>query len=720
MGTPPAPAQTPAFSFFARRDSPVSGPGALLNPRQAPPSSITIGDFDSDGRPDVAVLSESTSSLVLMTNTGGGAFRSGKAINVGATPTALVHGDFNGDGKLDVAVISRNGLAILFGNGNGTFQPLANIADASGNALAVADFNGDGKLDLVAGDSGSDQLRLLLGNGNGTFQPIVLVPAGGNPASLLSGDLNGDGKADILVATGHAGQIATLLGHGNGTFEPPELAPLPGATALAIGDFNEDGNLDVACGATLSGQSAVALLLGDGAGHLGNPVSVVSEGTGPAVITAADLDHDGHLDLIAVLTDLAGNKTLVLRGNGDGTFQPPDAYSMGGPTALGVGDFDGDHRLDIVTGNANINLSLLSVLLGQGDGTFQVPPQTGFLGTPAGVTPASMRSGDLNADGLTDFIVAESTGAQVLLGAGNGQLTRGQFINVKSDAIALGDVNRDGIPDVVMTTRVNNVQVMLGNGDGTFQAALNSNALAPQGAVAIGDFTNDGKPDLALVLKDHLSVMAGKGDGTFAAPTAIFELGSHPIYLTTGDFNKDGKLDVVVTNIGIPSGPASISVLLGNGDGTFQPQFTLPLPTDAAPWDVKVADLNRDGNPDIVSSNNNELYASIYLGNGDGTFQDVKAAFTAYAPLNLVILDFNGDGIPDIAFASQGEEDVGVMIGKGDGTFAPTLFFGANDTPKLIGAGTIAADELPGLVLINLGFSQRPPLAYTVLRNTTR
>jgi hypothetical protein len=186
-----------------------------------------------------------------------------------------------------------------------------------------------------------------------------------------------------------------------------------------------------------------------------------------------------------------------------------------------------------------------------------------------------------------------------------------------------------------------------------------------------------------------------------------------------GDFNHDGKLDVVVSNFGEAGfGPATISVFLGNGDGTFQPPTNLPLPASADPWEVEVADLNGDGNLDIVSSNNNETYLSIYLGNGDGTFQQPTTVFCAFAPENMVIMDFNGDGIPDIAFMSFGEEDAGVLAGKGDGTFAPAVFFGANVFPLQIAGGTFEPGGKPGLILVNT--AEQPAVGYTVLVNTSK
>ena len=233
-----------------------------------------------------------------------------------------------------------------------------------------------------------------------------------------------------------------------------------------------------------------------------------------------------------------------------------------------------------------------------------------------------MASADLKGDGLTDFVLAESTGIQVLLGAGSNQLTAGQFLTNASNALALADVNGDGKADLILTTNNSTVSVLLGDGNGTFQAAIKSNAGASQGALAVGDFNGDGKADLAVIINGSLGVMLGDGTGHLAAPAKLFQLGSQPVSISVGDLNHDGKLDAVVANFGVFTQPASVFVLRGNDDGTFQPATQLvSVPKNAAPIDVELADLNSDGNLDIVVSNNNEVYASIYLGKGDGIFQ---------------------------------------------------------------------------------------------------
>jgi hypothetical protein len=315
-------------------------------------------------------------------------------------PYSVVVGDFNGDGKLDLAVahFGNNIISISLGNGDGTFQ--AAVAYALGNSpysVAIGDFNGDGKLDLVtANENGSGSVSVMLGNGDGTFQPVVNYPAGTQPGSLAVGDFNGDGKLDLVTANYGSNNMSILLGNGDGTFQPPlnfAAGAQPGS--VAVGDFNGDGKLDLA---VTQRTANVSVFLGNGDGTFLAPVNYPA-GAEPFSLVIGDFNGDGKLDL--AVGDFVGNGIKILLGNGDGTLRPATNFTSGtGPRSFAVGDFNGDGKLDLVVANGDSNN--LSVLLGNGDGTFQAP-----LNFPAGNTPVAVAAGDFNGNGRLDFAIAD-------------------------------------------------------------------------------------------------------------------------------------------------------------------------------------------------------------------------------------------------------------------------------------------------------------------------
>jgi hypothetical protein len=216
----------------------------------------------------------------------------------------------------------------------------------------------------------------------------------------------------------------------------------------------------------------------------------------------------------------------------------------------------------------------------------------------------------------------------------------------------------------------------------------------------------------------------GEGIGKFAAPKRLFPLGSAPVSIAAGDFKQDGKLDVVVGNFGSgdPLTGSSIYILLGNGDGTFQPHTTLPH-RGAIPEEVAVADLNGDGHPDIVVSN---YFRDVCFRFSRQWRRKLSMPLRAQADGSgvgyLVIQDFNGDGIPDKAVANEAQGDIGVFLGKGDGSFVPVTPFGApganNGVSPLLAAGPLASGAKPDIVVVTSSFGQ--PTAVIVLRNITQ
>jgi hypothetical protein len=706
-----APAQTYVFGT-AGYPAPVL---AKTSPPQGNPPVITA-DFNGDGIPDLAVLgadSSGTQELSIYLGKPDGTFA--PKVDYPVSATGFTVGDFNGDGKLDIIVISYDSLdvaSILLGNGDGTFQnPVAldlGIGNGQYSEVVSADFNGDGKLDLavLTPDFGfGATLAILLGNGDGTFGTPATYALPTAPY-IAVGDFNGDGKPDIAVSGpnyGGANVVAVLINHGDGTFLSPVTYGVAGTVeALAAGDLNGDGKLDLVV--ATGGQTAgLSVLLGIGDGTFASPLVYASNllSIYSSSIAIADFNGDGKLDLALAPSAGPNGYVAILQGNGDGTFQnPPLLYSAGLlPAEVVALDANGDGRPDLaVWGGYGVGAYFsVTVLLNQGFGRFP-----GALAYPVVQYPWTAAVGDFNGDGKPDIAVAsvttnsggQDTGGVVSVLLNNGDGTFPPRVDTATSTfplvIAPGDFNGDGKLDllVVEGTQTNELlSTWLGNGDGTFQNNISQVLPAFARSLAVGDFNHDGKLDVAATVgSGGVSVFLGLGNGAFAAPV-VYPAGPPTAPLANNviaaDFNGDGNLDLAATAI------QGISVLLGKGDGTFLP-YSVALPTSVTLPELfllAVGDFNGDGKPDLVITPGNGTIG-VALGNGDGTFQQPTGFFgTSILGLSSPIVgDFNGDGKLDIAFSSQSASVVTILFGNGDGTFSRHVEYATDQVPSLVAA----------------------------------
>jgi hypothetical protein len=318
----------------------------------------------------------------------------------GTNPSDVVAADLTGNGISDVITtdFGSASIAILRGNGNGTFQaPVFYPVGNSPEQLAVADLNGDGIPDIVTVNEGDNTISVLMGNGDGTFQPAVTYGVGVRPEAIAVGDLTGNGAQDVVVADDGSADVDVLINNGNGTFQPPvSYAAGDDPDGVAVGDFNGDERPDIVVINPLG--SYLHVLLNNGDGTFKAPVTYTT-GQTPRAVAVADLNSDGRPDIIT--TSLHDTTIDYLQGIGDGTFDSVVSYPTGYfPFSMAIADINGDGRLDVVTSNELDNT--VSVLLHTGTGTF-LP----LVGYHAGQAPVAVSTADLNGDGKPDIITAD-------------------------------------------------------------------------------------------------------------------------------------------------------------------------------------------------------------------------------------------------------------------------------------------------------------------------
>lgn len=710
------------------------------------PSVMATADFSHDGRPDVVYQDSYTGgSLHVMVGNGDGTFHEVQQIalplGIGAHITAA---DLNGDGFPDL-VIGYDGFAsnftpaeftVLLNRGDGTFGspifspfPILDEPETAINDIAVADFNGDGFTDFIF--TASEGAVLMKGDGTGHFAPQVLFGRGSDTLyDVYTGDFNGDGKPDIAI-NGIFG-IYYALNTGGGTFARQTLFSIlmNPPTGFSVADVNNDGHSDILFGA--NGSLRVAYSNGDGT----FAAPVIVGGAPPpvyfAIIAVKDMNGDGLPDII---TSNSAGPVVDLQdtsGKFSYTYQNGPAVGDLGLLAPVFADFDGDGIGDVVSAATGA----LVFSKGKADGTFNGAKAVVTQGAVLDIQPA-----DFNKDGWLDAAMTVGGGSfygalYVYAGDGAGNFAESGYVNnypTYGGQSSIADFNRDGIPDVF-----NAGYILTSDGHGAFAnsqlVAPPPNGSRPEGFTAIADFNEDGLPDPVTTTippsfpgTPTLSVALSSGPNSWTSeqislPPGSFQSPSDSGPLVAADFNHDGHQDLATAST------TSIYIINGDGKGNFILTQTLPIEYAAGSYggiqsgwnDMEAADIDRDGNIDLLVPIADKNVIQIFYGRGDGTFEAPVSLLTAQDVRYVTVHDMDGDGIPDLILG--GHALVRILHGLGHRTFESIpSSYAANPYSQKVRVADVNGDGNPDLLVPNGGYSSILEAGYTftVLLNTS-
>jgi hypothetical protein len=685
------------------------------------PIAIYIGDINGNGKSDIVVANYSSHSVsvLLNTTTTGGATPSFSAktdFATGMQPYSIAVDDFNGDGLPDIAVANYSSMSFSVllnttspGATTPSFSAKTDFAmEHSPMCVSIGDLNGDNKPDIAVADYGQSVISVFLntttpGAATPSFSSRIDISAGdyAYPSSVCIGDLNGDGMQD-LVMTIFNYQAAVLLnttlpGSSTVSFSGiTSYAAGSGARSISLNDFNGDGKKDIAV--ANSNVSNVSILLN----------TTVPGATSPTF----------------------SSKTEFTTGNN--------------ASALSIGDLNGDGKPDLITANGMFANSNASVLLNTTTPWATSPTFTAKTDFVTGNRPYSVAIGDINGDDKPDFAVANNLSSSVsvylnttTIGVSTPVLSANEAdfeTGTSPYSVAISDINGNGMPDLAVANTGNNyVSVLLNTttpGSAVFSFSTHIDFLtgsAPR-SVALGDLNGDGKPDMVVANSSSISVSIYLNTTTPGASTPTFTTksdfttGFTPYSVSLCDLNGDGKLDLAVANYS----SASASVFLNTTTpGASVPNFTAKtdFTVGSNPYSVSSADLNGDGKPDLVLANGGSNSISVLIntttpGASAPTFTTKTDFTTGSNPRSVSIGDINGDGKPDLATANYNSTSASVFLNTTTpGSLTPVFSEKTDYTtelyPTFVSFGDFNGDFKPDIITADYFY------AISVFLNTT-
>ncbi|MEQ8548418.1 MAG: FG-GAP-like repeat-containing protein [Cyclobacteriaceae bacterium] len=751
------------------------------------PYSVVIGDLDGDGKSDLAVANRGSSTLSTFRNTSTGAgtisFAAKLDYATGSTPSSIAMGDFDSDGKPDLVVANRNDNTVSVlrntsaGAGNVSFDTKVDFTTGvTPNAIAVGDLDGDGKIDLAVGNNGNDARSVSVlrntstGSGNISYDSKIDFTTGVNLRSVAIGDLDGDNMLDIVATGTGSNQLSILrntsVGDGNIAYAPQfQLGVTPVPTSTAIGDLDGDGRADLIAAMSTSTTQKLSVFRNTIASAATDFTAFsLAEQVGEAVINATDhtvaVKVTAGTNLIALVPTFTlsdgASAAVGINAHVSGTtsfnFTNAVTYTITAENSTTTQDW-------VVTVEEELPFTIASFSPTSGTiGTTVTITGTNFDLTPAnnivffGATQATVSAATATQLTVTvpsgasyqpitvlvDGLMAYSASPFVVTFPGGGTVNATSF-DAKQDyttgsnpySVAIGDLDGDGKADLAIANGSSNTVSVFRNistavGSISYAAKQDYTTGSNPYSVAIGDLDGDGKLDLAVANRNGSTISVFRntstGSGTISYASKVdYSTGSGPRSVAIGDLDGDGKADLAVVNWDIST--VSIFRNTSTGAGTIDYATKVDYTTGSQPHSVAIGDLDGDGKTDLAVANRSSGSVSILRNTSTGTGTINFATKVDYSsgtqPHSVAIGDLNGDGKADLAVVNVQSNTVSLFqntsTGSGNISYAAKVDYTSGTNTWSVAIGDLNGDGKPDLVLGYIGSNT----AVSILQNTS-